>query len=463
MNKKVLMITYVFPPAAWVGGLRTLKYCKYLGRDGWTPIVIAARPIGVTFQDESLLHQIPSSVLVHRTFDVDPAKWEEKLAARKLRRSKAAAAAPVDEHSLAYAQRTTVAPGLFRRAKQLVKSILKDSPDSHIFWVPFAFFRGVAILRKEGVDVIYCTSPPHSSHFAAYLLAKLFRKPYVLDFRDPWYVSGSVRSPDNKIPALLKLETRAKRTVVRGAARVICASRGERDELRVEFPDVEANRFVSITNGYDPSDFEVAKPASRGSNRLILTHAGTIYSGAAGELFAALQRLAKERPELTGRLQVQLLGEIAHEYAETIRELESKGLVRALGMRPHAVALQALMESDVLIVLLGGSMFLPSEIPTKVYEYLHAGKPILAIAAEGEATHILRQSGLGIVVPPMEVEKLIEELGNLVADHAAGRLRRVPNQSYIRTFERAALAEQLAHVLDTVRESELARPQCSSR
>ena len=99
--KCVLVITYVFPPSAWVGGHRTLKYCKYLGRHGWLPIVLTAKPAGVTFTDDLLVAQIPADVKVHRTFDFDPAKLEERVGQHKLERIHAAAAASANAPTVA--------------------------------------------------------------------------------------------------------------------------------------------------------------------------------------------------------------------------------------------------------------------------------------------------------------------------------------------------------------------------
>lgn len=453
-KNKVLIITYVFPPAAWVGGHRTLKYCKYLGNHGWTPVVLTARPIGVTFKDENLLRQLPAYVSVHRTFDVDPAKWEARLAEGKVKRRNPAAGMPHTVSGISSAgQLPAHPPGLLVRAKDLIKAILKESPDSHIFWVPFAFLRGMAVLLKDKVDVIYCTSPPHSAHFTAFLLAKCFRKPYVLDFRDPWYVDGSVRSPGNKIAWLLRLETRAKRMIVRGAARVICVSRGERDELRAEFPELDDHRFTYITNGYDPSDLAAEGSVARQSAKLNLIHAGTIYPGIAGELFDALQRLIASDPVVAEAIQVNLLGEIAEEYMDRVRQLEATGIVKTHGLQPHATTLSMIKASDALLVLMGGVKYLPSHLPSKFYEYLYAGKPILAIAQEGELTSMARQSGLGIVVPPQSVDVLVEAIRDLHEEHVAGRLNREPNLSFIRSFERAALTERLARVLDAVVET----------
>jgi glycosyltransferase involved in cell wall biosynthesis len=456
-DSRILIVTYAFPPAAYVGVHRTLKYCKYLGRHGWRPIVLAARPAGVAHRDDDLLRDLPPEVVVHRTFDVDPAKWEDKLTERKLRRARLAASNARSEHG-PIAVPAAAATGVFGRLKRFLKVLLKHSPDPHVFWVPFAFVRGMAILIRERIDVVYSTSPPHSTHLAAYLLAKCFRKPYVLDFRDPWYVSGSVQGPGDKIPALLGLETRAKRAIVRGAARVICVSKGECDELRAEFPDCHPERFTYITNGYDPADLAAAGSAASRSSRLTLVHAGTIYSGIAGEFFTALGVLIETDPAIAQSMRVQLLGHIASEYADVVGSLERAGVVEVHGMQPHARALQMVQASDVPVILMGGRTFLPSHLPAKAFEYLHAGKPILAIADQGELTEILTKSGLGIVVRPHSAELVANALRGLVADHAAGRLTRTPNLPYIRSFERTALAERLARVLDALKDGAHARP-----
>jgi len=446
--KKVLMITYVFPPAAWVGAHRTLKYCKYLGPCGWTPVVLTAKPLGVAFQDASLLRQIPPEVAVHRTFDLDPAKWEERLGAWKARRARQPSPNPGTPQP-AY-EPAPARGGLLRGVKTFVKALLKESPDSHLFWVPFAFFRGLWVLATDKVDVIYCSSPPHSSHLAAYLLAKCARKPYVLDFRDPWYVQGSAKPPEGKIPMLLRLETWTKRRIVRSAARIICVSKGEMDELRAEFPELPQERFTYITNGYDPSDLPTTQPPATRTGPLTLIHAGTVYFGVADELFAALKRLLAEDPAVARAMQVHMLGEIAHDYLGTVRELEDGGILKAHGLLPHAQALERVQASHVALILMGGTKYLPSHLPSKVFEYLHAEKPILAVAVEGELAELARKSGLGIVVPPRSTDALVHALRRLIADHAAGNLSRVPNQSYIRGFERSALAERLARVLDAV-------------
>ncbi len=452
-RKRILVITYAFPPVAYVGVHRTLKYCRYLSSHQWMPVVLTSRPSGASFKDEKLCQQIPPDVEVYRTVDFDPARLIERLS--RLRRR--TVSGPIPTRPVGNDAKPSAALSAVAKLKRCVESLLTRSPDSHVFWLPFALLRGIRILLWRKVDVIYSTSPPHSSHIVAFLLARCFRKPYVLDFRDPWYPGGSVRNSSEQITWGLKVEAYAKSRIINGAAKVICVSKGEREELQKEFPEIEAERFAFITNGYDPVDFSLVIPEGGPTDKLTLTHAGTIYTGAAGEFFEALLQLLRNRPGIENMIQVRLLGEISQEYVEIVRTLASKGIVQIYGLQPHASALRMMMETDVAVILLGGSTFLSSEIPAKTFEYLFVGKPILAIAEEGDLTEMLRQSGLGIVVRPRSPENVADALWALVADRAAGRLTRVPNQSYIRSFERAVLAEKLARMLDAVKEAELVR------
>jgi glycosyltransferase involved in cell wall biosynthesis len=448
--KKILIVTYAFPPAGYVGVFRTLKYCRYLPASGWSPLVLTIDPKDVAHKDSRLLEQIPPDLPIYRTFDVDPAKWIERRGQRRLERAKqanpnGAASAPPPANS------QNSRRGLLRKFKDFVGMLLTDCPDSHVFWVPFALARGFRIMREHRPDVIYSTTPPHSTHYVALILGWLFRTPYVIDFRDPWETERPRASSGPIARLLASLERASKRLVVRRAAKVVCCTRGDRDDLKKEVPGLPDERFAVITNGYDPIDFAAVEPAPRTSGKLVLVHSGTIYGGIAGEFFDALRILLRQRPGVVNELEVQLVGQIGVQYADDVRELEAAGLVRAFGLQPHATALRMVQSGDIMLILLGGGIFPPSHIPAKVFEYLYSRKPILAIADPGELTEIVERSGLGAVVSPRPPEALADALLRLLERHMSGKLTTSPNVDYIRSFERTNLAKQLAGVLEEAR------------
>jgi glycosyltransferase involved in cell wall biosynthesis len=427
--RTVLMIAYSFPPEAYVGGRRTLKYCKYLGQFGWRPIVITIKPREHAWQDEELAAQLPESVEVLRTGDIDASDWLERLARWKARRRRSAAG-PLTQTG---AGERPARPSLIARVKQLISRVLLHSPDPHIFWVPLACLRGARVLMTRRVDAVYSSSPPHSSHLAAALLAFCFRKPHVVDLRDPWLGSGWV-----------------KQSIIRRAARVIVVSPGEPAELAASCPAAGPNKIDVITNGFDPDDFRSVEHSEPDFARVTLTHSGTIYRETGREFFTMLERLVAARPKLRQLLRVNLIGDIDPAHADAVRRLEDAGVVHAPGCISHRDTLASLRRSDALLILARGGTSGRSHIPAKVFEYLYAGKPILAIAEDGSLTDILRNSGLGVIVPPRDAAALERTLLALCEDLRSGDLQIQPNRGYINRFDRRILTGRFAAVLDDV-------------
>jgi glycosyltransferase involved in cell wall biosynthesis len=441
--KTVLVLTYVFPPAAYVGVHRVLRLCRHARQHGWDPVVVAPRPDGVEFIDDNLSTRLPADVAVRRTLDIDPAKW---LARRSQHRTPSNGGGVLP--STAHQRRETVGIRPLRRLKHTARELLTQIPDSHIFWVPFAIAAGARILLSRSVDVVFCSTPPHSTAFAAYMLSILFRKPYVLDFRDPWLGKSGRRFSAGKSPWLLRLENAARRRLLARASLIVTVSPGERRELLEDVPTLAPERVVCVTNGYDSLDFPPSPPLGRERSRLVLTHTGTVYGGTAGELFAALESLSEETPGLERILELNLVGEIDPEYDQPVRRLRERGMLRAHGLRPHAEALTWAMQSDVLLILLGGDRFLGSHLPAKTFEYLHLGKPILAVTREGDVSRILQESGQGIIVHPHDVEALKQAIRRLCSAKQAGQPLVNPAPHYAAQFEATQLIRQLTGFLD---------------
>jgi glycosyltransferase involved in cell wall biosynthesis len=386
---------------------------------------------------------------VYRTLDIDPAKWLDALARRRPAGSVAEVdrVEPAGSHSI---PRQVPRQGLVARLKRLVVLLLTGIPDSHVFWLPFAFVRGSWLLLVERVDVIYSTSPPHSTHLVAVLLAQCFRKPCVVDFRDPWD-TGSGGEPARRRPAWAgRMERWMKRKVVQGAAHVFTVSSGECADLRREFGHIEAARFSVITNGYDPADFAHELPAVTQSRRVTLTHAGTIYAGAAGRFFDALRELLREEPDLSRRLCVRLVGDVADEYQALLSELQRSGVLEVHGLQSHQRALGMMQQSDALLILLGAAQFGPAEIPAKVFEYMHAGKPIITVARPGELVTMVERSGLGIPLAPDDIHETKRTLRSLYEDAGQAIWQRSADRAYVAQFERRGLTERVAAVLNAV-------------
>ena len=442
--KTVLVITYVFPPAAYVGVHRVLRLCRYATQYGWNPVVVAPRPDGVEFIDGNLSARVPAEVIVRRTPDVDPAKWLARRSPRPKPTNGGGASAPTPHQ-----RREAVFVRPLRWLKHTVRDLLTGMPDSHIFWVPFAVAAGARILLSRSVDLIFCSTPPHSAAFAAFILSVLFRKPYALDFRDPWLGKSGRRFSAGKSRWLLRMENAARHRLLTRASLIVTVSPGERQELLEDVPALAPERVVCVTNGYDPLDFPPRSPAPRKHDpRLVMTHTGTVYGGTAGELFAALESLLEETPGFERTLELNLVGEIDPEYDQPVRRLRERGIIRAHGLRPHAEALTWAMQGDVLLILLGGDRFLGSHLPAKTFEYLHLGNPILAVAREGDVSRMLQESGHGIVVRPHDVDALKQTIRRLCDAKRTGHPVVHPDPRYAAQFEAAQLIRRMAGFLN---------------
>lgn len=435
--KKILIITYAFPPSAIVGVYRTLKYCKYLPSFGWSPIILTINAKNVVCKDESLLKELPKDINIVRTIDFDPLKWFKK--AEDIHFVKAHKDQPSSEARTSVEQTHSWLKKIITPSKKCIKTLI-TTPDSHIFWVPFAVLKGIYIILTNRVDVIYSTSPPHSSHVIAFILSKIFRKKYILDFRDPW---GGVSYDQNKSKLILSFEMYLKNVIVRNASKIITASKGIRDETAEEFRYLSEERFSFITNGYDPDDFKNLSYDRTEPVKFTITHTGTIYQGIADDIFAAIKSLLISHPEIAKNLQINLLGDVG----KLLPDNGLNSVIKYFGHQPHTVALKHLFESDLLLILTGDD-FSPFHLPAKTFEYLYTEKPILAITKEGDLSEILLKSGLGFVVAPKCTDKLQQKILELYEAKYNGTLKIKPDSEYIRNFERKRLTEKLVSILN---------------
>lgn len=386
-ERKVLVIAYGFPPIAHAGVYRTIRFCRYLPENGWKPTVITIREDKDIHSDPALLERLPAEVRIHRTYIPDP--WRAVLRYRRREAEREAAAGPV--------ARGFLARGAIK-GRNLALSIISklfSIPDHMVLWVPFAVARGIRLMRREDFDVIYTSSPPHSGHLAGLILAKLFRKPWVADFRDPVLDNFNIKDLYRFEIAIHGLLERA---VVRAADMVVTVTGYHEQALSKRYPD-QASRFAVITNGFDPAQFENIEPER--FDRFTIIFAGTLYGTIRPDFFvrALSQWLETKDPAVRERVQALFYGmgcEKAHVLAS---ELGLGGVVRSSGLVPQEEIFRKLKGADLLLLILGDDEKSRGIISSKIFEYMALMRPILAIVPEGEALEVLRRYGSTRHVP----------------------------------------------------------------
>lgn len=449
----LLVFPYFFPPVGGGGVQRTTKFLKYLGRAGWTATVVTAEPEYWIF-DRSFERDIPAGTRVERTRSVTAYTALQYVFGTKKRA--AAAAAPTADAPRTAGRRPS---GAFRALKSLSDFVLV--PDQYIGWVPFALARGRQILREEKPDILYTTSSPDSAHLIGRALARETGLPWVADFRDPWTDRTSY-APPTKLHD--RWHHRLEHAVLREATCVLTTTASTRDDFLDKYPDLDPAKFHAITNGFDEEDFLEARAeaARRRAARpvdapLTLLHTGKLANHrTAGGLFEALAQLRREEPQIAARLRVVQLGPRDSANESFVPRLGLTGLVEFEDSVPYAESIVRQSASDALLLVESTGKRSEIVIPGKLFEYLGAGRPILALCAPGsEIAGIVESTGAGWVEPPDDIGRLRARLRQLVADRDAGTLEREVPFAAVERYARRSTAG----VLDGVLQELLRRPR----
>jgi len=453
--RKVLIISYDFPPFRTSGIYRPLKFAKHLPQFGWEPIILTAKNPYVDVVDETLLTEIPSGLKVHRAFSIDLAKINDATYKLLFRSNKSD---PLKEENLP-SKKSNGNTSLFLSMKDWLKRHFFSPlntfaenwiyiPDSKIGWFPFAFLKAARIVAREKPDVIFSTSAPPTAQLVGLGLKLLFNKPWVTDFRDNWVVGYPKwhYSSDKRV----KLDEWLLAKILSRSEKVITMCEGNARDLMEKFDDKREEKYVTITNGYDSDDFSEIDPRTSGQSggKFILTHIGTLYGGTTGDFFQAVKSAVGESQELQEHLEVRFIGYVDFDYRNQIREQGLSEHIKLIPYMQHPAVIQSMASSDVLLLFLGGHRTALQQFPGKFFEYLYARRVILAIGHPGEVSKVLQRSGCGFLVPHDNRQAIKNALFDLYEKKKTGRLTISPEIAYISRYEYKNLTQKLVETLN---------------
>jgi glycosyltransferase involved in cell wall biosynthesis len=384
--RKVLVIAYSFPPVA-VRSTRVVKFVKYLSRFGWRPVVLTPRRPYAPDMDHGLVDEVAAyPVTVYRTRSFEPVGLIERLkGSRAVER---------------------VHGGGARRLARLLRWVRVNCmiPDYRIGWVPWAILAGWRIIRAERIDAIFVSAEPFSSLLAAVALKRLTGRPLVMDFRDEWTPWARYRDPE-KLDVVIAFERWLERRLVAAAETVVTVTPVLRDDFERRYPAMPG-KFVCIRNGWDPDDFDGPPPPP--GPGLTITHAGSLYRSRFPEsLFTVLRALLDERPERRHRVRLRLLGTMSEELVKELQRYPYPEIIDYRGFVSAAEARRLMRASDILLLQQEAEDGIArGAAPSKLYEYLGAGRFILALAGDGPIREIVEEMGAGVVVDPADVATL---------------------------------------------------------
>jgi glycosyltransferase involved in cell wall biosynthesis len=425
---RILIVSFYFPPAGGGGVQRVLKLCRHLPELGIEVDVLAPDDPKWSAVDPGLAADIPAGTTVHRARYRGPA------------------------HAQTPAARLAAAHGaraLGVRAALLGRSVLL--PDPEVAWFPDAVRAGACAVRERGIDVVVSTSPPNSLHVVAAAIARRTGVPFVADFRDSWLANPHRRYERRSVRAKRAVEARIARAALRRVAAVSAVTEAIAEEAAALAPPGTPVRVVA--NGCDFEEFEGLVYA-RGE-RMRIVHAGSFFGQRTPRPFlSAFAGLLHGRPELRDRVQAAFLGDLRPPDREWALGLGLGAALALEGFRPHAEALAAMRAADALLLLVpraGGRGL--SVVSGKVYEYLAAERPIIALVPpEGDAASLLRETGSAWIADPDDEAAIGAAVAEAVGAWEADRLgERRLTPEWRERLDRRTRARELAELLQSVR------------
>jgi glycosyltransferase involved in cell wall biosynthesis len=434
MSRKVLIISYYFPPSGGAGVQRVLKLVKYLPEFGWQPIVLTVdEEADFPARDPSLLAEIPAATPVHRTRIFEPyglyRKWTGK--------SKSDA---IDIMTNASGTGGSTAEKISRwvRATFFI-------PDARRFWKRPALAEAEKILLNGPVDLILSSAPPYTCHLIGMALHERHRIPWIADFRDSWvgWLSAPIRwrLPD-------RIDRGLERRVLSRADGLVSVSNGVMNDLMSRNSEIPRDKWRLIPNGFDAADFEgMATGASEG--RFIWTYSGSLYGKRNPAAFlGALESLFAERPDYRLKMLFRFVGRLDPLYLDAFRRLGDA--FEHIPYVPHRESLGYLLNSSALLLIIDEAAAAASIVTGKIYEYLASRKPILALAPEGDAADLIRGLNAGRVASPGDAEGVKAVMKEWMESWLAGRP--IPHASVeaVRPFERRTQAGEMAAFFEEI-------------
>ena len=427
-RRRALFIAYTFPPVGGAGVQRTTKFVKYLPHWGWDASVLTVGNPSVPLRDESLLGDVPPSTNVVRARTFEPSYTRKITFARTGGRPGSRAAV---KRALA-----SVAIGLLQ-------------PDPQVLWNAPAFIAGIGALRRAHHDVIVASAPPFSSLLLGAALSAATGTPLVLDYRDEWDVSNRYWEHRRVRAVSLTIQRVMERYALRRASAVVATSVRSAATLNVLCRRAGSSATVThIFNGFDPEDFSsgaatVPLPA-RETWRLVYT--GTLYHLMSPEpLVRAIERLAAQRPDLARRIELVFAGRHTPEQRQRLMRLAHICRLQVQEYVSHPEAIALMRSADALCLLLSDLPGAERVIPAKLFEYIASGRPIVAIAPEGDVSEMLRDHPGAVAFAPGDVPAIGEWLARAIQ---GGVRMPEPGMAQTGPYNRRRQAQQLASLLE---------------
>jgi glycosyltransferase involved in cell wall biosynthesis len=428
--KKVLIITYYWPPAGGIAVHRCLKFAKYLREFGWEPVIHTAEGAEYPVLDEGNFKDVPKDSAVIKTKIWEPFNLFKFITGKK--KVERIHNVFLEEDKPTFAHKL----GIWIRGNIFI-------PDARKFWIRPSVNHLTKYLKENPVDVLFTNGPPQTNHMIAYKVKKKLNIPWHADFQDPWtqvdYFPQLMLNPLS-----MAIHKTMEQRVFKYADKVTICS----DTWKHDLESIGAKDVGVIVWGYDEGDFRDINVEL--SPKFTLSHYGSLGPDRnAKTLWKAFSILAKEDASFAKDLEIELAGFIGHAI---INEIDSLGLKNNLVLFDHLSrreTLERMHRSQVLLLILNDMPNVNGRLPGKLFEYLASRRPTLVIGPEeSDASKIVHGVNAGYTCNFNDLEKTLKTVRELYQKFKAGKL--LPNRTDISQYSNRNLTKKLAGYLDQI-------------
>jgi len=429
--KKVLIITYYWPPSGGAGVQRWLKFAKYLRNFGWEPVIYTPENPEYPEADESLFKDIPTGIEVIKRPIWEPYNAYKRFIGQKKEEKIQAGFLSVKKKNPLIENISVWIRGNF------------FIPDARKFWIKPSIRFLLKYLASHPVDAMVSTGPPHSMHLIALGLKNNLNIPWLADFRDPW--TGIDFYQQLRLTKQAdKKHHRLEKTVLSTADRVTIVSWNWALDFNRLFP----RHYDVITNGFDPDDFSM--PNQKVAKTFEITHIGSLNKDRNPELlWEVLSEICSENAGFSDDLRLRFIGKCDVSLFQCLEKYGLSSRTEKIEYMPHEEVLKESAVSQVLLLLLNNTPNVMGIVPGKIFEYLAIRRPVFCIGPTGgDSARIIRDAQAGITCDFDDKISMKNALLDLYSQYKHGSLQN--QEGEIDSFSRKDLTEKISSLLNEI-------------
>ena len=435
--KRVLIISYYWPPTGGSGVQRWVKFAKYLPSEGWQPVIYTPENPEQLAVDESLAAEVPEDTEIVKTRIIEPYELYKRVLRRSGHSKEAVEVNPVNAQNKSLLQKAAmwIRGNLFR-------------PDPRCLWIGPSVRFLKKYLAEHPVDLIVSTGPPQSMHMIGLRLSRETGLPWIADFRDPWTKIFYFKHL-SMTSATEKWHRKMEKKVLDEASAVVSVS----PLVQQEFQEMTDTPVELITNGFDECDFsseQCTEAYGGASEEFIITHTGLFAAdGNPTALWDVLAEKCRTDEIFKKLLRIKLIGKTDDQILKALTDRGLEDSMINMGYQPHSVAVEQQRQASLLILPLRKEPEYKAVLPGKLFEYLASQRPILGIGQpDGAMAMIVNETRTGTVIDWEDRKGLTQYIEQCWERHLEGRLS--TEGADLSRFTRRSLTRRMAGLFDRV-------------